>query len=68
MNYINKLQAENAELKSRVDAADAAIRELRVYLASNKFTGNPESELHGYVSVRDVDRRLNIIDTCLYNL
>lgn len=68
MNYIQQLQQENAELKARIDAADDAIRALRVYLASSKFTGNPESELHMYVNVKDVEQRLNIIDTCLFNL
>lgn len=68
MNYIKKLEGENAELKRRVDNADAAIRELRSYLNSPKFNGNPQDPLHMYVNVKDVEHRLNIIESNLYNL
>ena len=51
-NYINKLQAENADLKAKNEAMQRAIGELRAYLASSKFWNDST------VQVRDVEARL----------
>lgn len=51
-NYINKLQAENADLKAKNEAMQREIGELRTYLASSKFWNDPT------VQVGDVEARL----------
>lgn len=55
-NHIQNLQNTVNEQGTRIAAADDAIQSLRGYLASPKFTG--ESELQGYVSIKDVESRL----------
>lgn len=52
MNYIKKLEAENARRQAEIDARDAAIAELRDYLLSSKFSVDPT------VQTRDVLTRL----------
>lgn len=37
MNYIHRLQAENAELQERITEARQALIDLSAYLASSKF-------------------------------
>ena len=52
MNYIKKLQAENAEKADQIAAYRLAMRELRNYLLSGKFSKDPT------VQTRDVLYRL----------
>lgn len=59
-NYIQTLQAENIELKAAIEAARDELQTLRAYLASPKFTGEGAGELCGYVSVADVENRLQL--------
>ena len=39
MNYIKKLEAENAALRQAIKATDAELLEILVYLAGQKFVG-----------------------------
>ena len=52
MNYIKKLEAENTDLKARVEATDQGIQDLISYLCSDKFADDST------VQVRDVLKRL----------
>jgi hypothetical protein len=52
LNYIRKLRAENAALTARVDAMEAATRDLMSHLTLPKFCG-PEN---AWISTVDVQR------------
>lgn len=52
-------QVEIDTLTTRINLADDSLQRFRAYLASPKFTG--ESELQGYISIQDVERRLSDI-------
>lgn len=53
MNYIAKLQSQVAERDADTAAYDATLRDLRVYLMSDKFHNDPT------VQVRDVLHRID---------
>ena len=63
MNYIKALEADNAELKKAVDAANETIMDLAQYLNLPKF--HCGDELDGYVNVEDVKSRLILIKDAL---
>lgn len=54
-NYINRLQAENAELKAELDRIREGITDLRAYLVSDKFSKDTT------VQTRDVLHRIEEI-------
>lgn len=60
MGYINTLQNENAELKTKMAAAEEELNNLRLYLESDKFRCG--DELDQYVNIRDVLSRIERID------
>lgn len=63
MNYIKALEADNAELKKAVDAANETIMDLAQYLNLPKF--HCGDGLDGYVNVDDVKSRLILIKDAL---
>jgi len=63
MNYIQKLKEENVEYINKINSALDEIIAIRCYLQSNKFCcGN---ELDGYVSISDVQVRLDNVRDAL---
>jgi len=58
VNHIKRLQLERAESLKKLADAMERITELEVYLASSKFEAG---ELAGYVNVRDVQARLDLV-------
>ena len=52
MNYIKRIEAENTDLKARMEATDQGIQDLISYLCSDKFADDST------VQVRDVLKRL----------
>lgn len=58
MNYIKQLQADNQELKNRLDTVEEQLIELLAYYNSNKFHGVENDYAH--VST-DVYPRINAI-------
>ncbi len=57
MNYIKRLQRDNAEQATEIAEIKQEIRDLVGYLQSEKF--NCGNELDGYVNVSDVIARLS---------
>ena len=57
MNYIKRLQRDNAEQATEIAEIKQEIRDLVSYLQSPKF--NCGNELDGYVNVSDVIARLS---------
>jgi len=57
-NYIQRLQAENAELLQNLNSAAFEIQQFRAFLASEKFTGTENGERKDWIATRDVDARL----------
>lgn len=53
MNYIDRLQRENAEMRAQLDAVREAINEARAYIGSSKFAD------WRYVSTMDMEVRLS---------
>ena len=69
MNYIKKLQQENAELKARIDAADEAIRDFTRLLNSPKHNGvDMFGERSDWIATNDTLGHLGLISDSLYNL
>ena len=58
MNYIKKLQSENAELQSQLKRAEEMAVELLVYASSEKFWGDWENRRETFVE----DQRINKTD------
>ena len=56
MNYIKKLEMENKELKAEIERMREGMQEIRIYIASPKFTSAP---LEDYVNTGDIEMRLS---------
>ena len=56
MNYINKLQEDNAELRSELKSAYSMALELKIYAMSPKFMGESGYGGKTYMSKEDVIR------------
>ena len=56
MNYINKLQEYNAELRSELKSAYSMALELKIYAMSPKFMGESGYGGKTYISKEDVIR------------
>ena len=55
MNYIHKLQAENAALQAKLDAAAAELLAMKMHLASDKFQGvDSKGERLDWIATGDV--------------
>ncbi len=54
MRYINKLQAENEELKDTLKTVEQELTDILVYLASDKFQGS----LNNYVNSDEMYSRI----------
>ena len=63
MNYIKKLEKENASLTDKSIDATMQIYDLRRYLLSDKFRCG--DELDQYVNIQDVLNRLDCIESAL---
>lgn len=61
MNYIKKLERDKRIAKYQMDEMKIRIEELRAYIHSDKF--NCGDELDGYVSVKDIEARIQHILT-----
>ena len=59
MNFINRLQQENAQLQKQIETKDEMIRTFMAHLESSKFTA--PGELQGYINTADVRRELDAI-------
>jgi hypothetical protein len=59
MNYINKLQTENAELKVQIKRIQEVTMDLMAYAQSDKFSG--ASDIGTYISKYDVIQRTQLI-------
>lgn len=57
MRYINKLQAENEELKDALKTVENELTDILVYLASEKFQG----PLNNYVNSDEMFNRVREI-------
>lgn len=63
------LQAQIEDYRKRIDAADEEIRNLKIYLHSDKFHGNEHpSSPFPYVHVTDALSRLQNIHDALFSL
>ncbi len=68
MNYIQQLQAENKELKSRLNNIAAELREFKAYLqTSPKFQGTEQGERKDWISTGDVINRLQEINQLTFS-
>ena len=56
MNYINKLQEDNAELRGELESAYSMALELKVYAMSPKFMGESGWGGKTYIAKEDVIR------------
>lgn len=54
MNFINKLQAENAELKQKLAAASQNVTDFMAFLQGPKFTGTENGERKDWIATGDV--------------
>lgn len=64
MNYIKRLEAENARRQARLDFVSMELDNIYLYLHSDKFNAPDPAladDLDGYVNVQDVLNRLNPI-------
>ena len=71
MNYIKKLQAENADLKEQLAAANAAAIDLRNYAASDKFIQSmcpPLGLQVEYIHKNDVIMRTQTILSAIHDV
>lgn len=59
MNYIKKLQEENAELQEQLKRIQEVTMDLMAYVQSEKFSG--DGDIGTYVSKYDVIARTQII-------
>jgi hypothetical protein len=59
MNYINKLQQENKELKEKFSSVLAEINAFIIFLNGPKFTGTEGGERKDWISTGDVIKNLN---------
>ena len=60
-NYIATLRAERDELRATILAAQAAIMDFRVHLASDKFRNVEDAERRDWIATADVNRWLAAI-------
>ena len=69
MNYIKRLQADNTELKARIDQCEEAIQDFNRLLHSSKHNG---VDMHGdrsdWIATNDVLGRLGLISDALFNI
>lgn len=55
MPYINQLQAENAELRAKLEAAQQRVTDFMVHLGSPKFTGtDADGSRKDWIATSDV--------------
>ena len=59
MNYIHKLQTENAELQAQIERIQEVTMDLMAYAQSDKFAG--ASDIGTYISKYDVIHRTQLI-------
>ena len=59
MNYIHKLQTENAELQEQLKRIQEVTMDLMAYAQSDKFSG--ASDIGTYISKNDVIARTQLI-------
>ena len=59
MNYIKKLQSENAELQAQIKRIQEVTMDLMAYAQSEKFSG--DGDIGTYMSKYDVIARTQII-------
>ena len=59
MNYIHKLQSENAELQAQIERIQEVTMDLMAYAQSDKFSG--ASDIGTYISKYDVIQRTQLI-------
>lgn len=66
MNYINRLEAENADLHAALDAVRAELAMFHAHLSSAKFTGvESNGDRKDWIAVGDVVRRLHEIEAVM---
>lgn len=63
MNYIQRLQTENEELRAMVEAAQNELQAFRAYMASSKF--NCGDSLDRYINTSDALIWVQSISDCL---
>ena len=67
MNFIKRLQAENANLRQQMLDAQEEIQEFRAFvLQSPKFNGTENGERKDWISTTDVAARLQNICSLLF--
>ena len=59
MNYIKRLQEENAELQAQIKRIQEVTMDLMAYAQSDKFSG--ASDIGTYISKNDVIHRTQLI-------
>ena len=59
MNYIHKLQTENADLKAQITRIQEVTMDLMAYVQSEKFSG--DGDIGTYISKYDVINRTQLI-------
>ena len=59
MNYIKRLQEENAELQAQIKRIQEVTMDLMAYVQSDKFSG--ASDIGTYISKYDVIQRTQLI-------
>ena len=66
MNFINRLQNENAELNARIVATEEALTAIRVYLSCDKFRGvESDGSRKDWIATGDVFRLLDEVRDAL---
>lgn len=62
MNYINRLEQENADLQAKLQAAQAEIQAFRSHLVSSKFINIEGQERNDWIATSDVFNWLRSIE------
>ena len=69
MNYIKQLQAENEDMKTRIDQAESAIQDFTRLLHSSKHNGvDMNGDRSDWIATSDTLGQLGLISDALFNI